>query len=107
MIEKRWYTLENGRQVYRSVPKPAASRSDLPIPYVISDTLDSALYSGADGKQYTSKAALRATYKASGNPRGIEFTEVGNEITLPQPSEIKTSDKGIDESLHRAIQALS
>lgn len=37
------------------------------------------LQSAADGKWYTSKAAMRESYKASNNPRGITFEEVGND----------------------------
>lgn len=50
------------------------------------------LISGADGKTYTSKAAMRASYKASNNPRGMDFVEVGNdpvftgETDVPKPT---------------------
>lgn len=37
------------------------------------------LQSAADGKWYTSKAAMRESYKASNNPRGINFEEVGDD----------------------------
>lgn len=37
------------------------------------------LQSAADGKWYTSKAAMRESYKASNNPRGITFEEVGDD----------------------------
>ena len=81
--------------------------SSLSSPYFVTDTLDTPLYSGADGKQYTSKSALRATYKASGNPRGVEFHEVGNDTSFTPPKEIKTSDAGIDNSIRKAISQLS
>ena len=107
MTEKRWFTLPNGRQVYRAVPARPAARSDLPVPYLISDNLDAPLYSGADGQQYTSKAALRASYRASGNPQGIEYTEVGNDLAPISERGLETSDKGIDESIMKAIAQLS
>lgn len=37
------------------------------------------LVSAADGNVYTSRSAMRASYKASNNPRGINFVEVGDE----------------------------
>jgi len=81
--------------------------SALSSPYFVTDTLDSPLYSGADGKQYTSKAALRSSYKAANNPRGIDFIEVGNDTSFNPPKEIRTSDAGIDASLKKAIERLS
>jgi len=51
--------------------------SDLPRPYVISDTMDPT--EQVDGKFYTSKRAFRATGRALG------LTEVGNEKIKPKP----------------------
>lgn len=85
----------------------AKMRGDLSAPYVSTDTLPDALYSGADGKQYTSKSALRSSYKAANNPRGIDFHEVGNDTSFTPPKEIKTSDAGIDSSIRKAISQLS
>ncbi len=76
-------------------------RSSLPAPMVIADTID-AVRSMADGKEYTSKAALRATYKPSGNPDGISYVEVGNE----RPTGIvkpKVDEKAIQTSLQKAL----
>ena len=56
-------------------------------PMVISDAMEPA-QSMADGKVYTSKAAIRATYKPSGNPAGESFVEVGND-----PAMLKTKPK--------------
>lgn len=77
-------------------------RSDLPSPMLSLDTMDP-VKSMADGKIYTSKAALRSTYKPSGNPDGIRYAEVGNEkvnvSSLPKP---KSDVKGIQDALHKA-----
>jgi hypothetical protein len=76
-------------------------RSSLPSPMVISDTIDP-VRSMADGKEYTSKAALRSTYKPSGNPDGISYVEVGNE----KPTGVvkpKVDEKAIQESLNKAL----
>lgn len=35
-----------------------------------------------DGEIYTSKAAMRATYKSSGNAEGARFAEVGNDPAM-------------------------
>jgi hypothetical protein len=45
---------------------PAAPRSDLPCPRVLSDTMD-AVQSQVTGKFYESKSALRAEYRATGH----------------------------------------
>ena len=76
------------------------------MPYISSDTLDEPLRSGADGELYTSKSALRASYRAKNNPRGIEFTEVGNE-EIPVSTEWKRSDdKGVEQSIKKAASRL-
>lgn len=68
---------------------------------MVSDTLPEPLYSGADGKQYTSKAALRASYLPSGNPDGIRYEEVGNETIPHNPPEPDMAS--IDADIERAI----
>ena len=60
----------------------APARSSLPAPQVIADTM-APTQSMVDGKFYTSKAALRATYKPSGNKDGKRYNEVGNEKPKP------------------------
>lgn len=81
--------------------EPAPERSPLPAPMVISDTLEPT-QSMADGKYYTSKAALRATYKPSGNPDGISYVEVGNE-QVKDPPKPKIDEAGIQASLQKAL----
>ena len=75
----RWYDLGNGRQVYRRVRDESPSaRSDLPTPMLIRDFSDP-VQSCADGKWYTSKRDLAASHRASGNPHGVDFIEIGTE----------------------------
>ena len=105
MSEYHWHDLGNGRQVYRKVAEPPKARADLPAPMVMSDTLPEPVQSMADGKYYSSKAALRATYKPSGNPQGNSYVEVGNEYektpyVKPQP---KSDPQAIDNALQKAI----
>jgi hypothetical protein len=61
-------------RVRRAEPPPA--RSELPVPYVISDTMEPT--EQVDGKFYTSKRAFRAVGRALG------LTEVGNEKLKPK-----------------------
>lgn len=92
-----------------SVPIPKAepkqrrggARGDFPCPAVVSDDIGQAVYSGADGKQYTSKSALRATYRPEGNPQGYHYEEVGNEPIKPR--EVTTDKAGIRESIRKAM----
>lgn len=75
----RWFDLGNGRMVYRKAPEPKPGRSALPCPGVVKD-FDEPVQSMADGKWYTSKAALARSHRASGNPHGQDFIELGNEM---------------------------
>jgi len=57
-------------------PSPPVARSDLPLPYVISDVMPAIEH--VDGRFYESKAAYRAVTRAHG------LTEVGNEKLQPK-----------------------
>lgn len=77
---------------YERCPKEGMSKfSDMPSPMVIMDTMP-AVQSQVDGKMYTSKAALRATYKPSGNAEGKEYVEVGNDPSRLKPFKRKPPD---------------
>ena len=71
MTAYAWFDKGDGRQVYRRVPSMPAHRSDLPCPALISDQIE--IRSMVDGQTYTSKSALRRSYRRHG------VTEVGNE----------------------------
>ena len=74
------HDLGDGRSVYRSFREPRPlRRSDLATPRIIADAFDRPVQSMANGKWYESKRALAATHKASGNPHGQNFIELGNE----------------------------
>lgn len=100
MIEKRWYKLENGRSVYRAVPTSSAEKSDFPVPYMRQDSIDPVM-SHADGKMYDSISALRRTYKADGNPQGVNYLEVGNEDMTKSTPPQRDNKKAI-EAIERA-----
>jgi hypothetical protein len=61
---------------------------------------DEPVQSMADGKWYTSKRALAATHKASGNPHGQDFIELGNEKMAP--IEHKTDEKQLRDDIRAA-----
>lgn len=63
----------NRWRIKKPLPQPA--RSTLPLPFVISDTMDPT--EQVDGKFYTSKRQFRAVGRALG------LTEVGNEKLPP------------------------
>jgi hypothetical protein len=84
-------------QVKRPLPK--AARSDLPLPYVISDIMDPV--EQVDGRFYTSKRAFRAVGKANG------LIEVGNEKPKPRttrPSQTREAKEARRISLKKAIE---
>jgi hypothetical protein len=91
-----WFDLGDGRQVYRKVPGPARNRSALPAPMLNLDTMDP-VQSMVDGKLYTSKSALRDSYRHAG------VVEVGNDpARLKKPSKPKPDRKGIKDAVERA-----
>lgn len=70
------------------------SRSNLPGPRVISDCIE--IKSMVDGQIYTSKAALRAGYRAQG------YIEVGNEELKPAPKP-QPDKKAVRETAAKAL----
>lgn len=79
-------------RVKKKAPKPA--RSDLPLPYVISDIMEPT--EQVDGRYYTSKRAFRAVGRALG------LTEVGNE--KPKPKQRASSDRAAKEARRASIK---
>lgn len=94
---KVWITLENGRQVYRTIPEQGQSvRSSFPCPQIRSDRIEP-VQSMADGNWYDSMSSLRRTYRADGNPQGEEYIEIGDAPMkgpkpLPHLSKAEISD---------------
>lgn len=77
-------------------------RADFPTPMVFSTDTTEPLRSMADGQIYTSKAGMRESYKASNNPQGVNYIEVGNETRNAPKLERKADRKGIREAIERA-----
>ena len=81
-------------------PRPQAT-SSLPCPKVIG-SFDQPVQSMADGKWYSNARDLRRTYKADGNPQGVEYNEVGNEdiTTFTPPKKDRQANRA---AIERAI----
>jgi hypothetical protein len=69
-------------------------RADLPLPYVISDTMPPT--EQVDGKFYTSKRAFRAVGRALG------LTEVGNE--RPKPKTRASNQRAVKDARRHHIK---
>lgn len=85
---------ENGMVERHLAGEPIAARSPLPFPMVHSDYIE--LQSQVDGKIYTSKSALRRSYRANG------YIEVGNEELKPAPKP-KPDRKAIRNAVGTAL----
>jgi hypothetical protein len=101
MTEYAWIDRGDGRQTLRKVREPRPSnRSDLPCPMLISAFAEP-VQSAADGKWYSSPAELSRSHRASGNPHGIDFIELGNE-SMPWV-EHKTSEVELRNDVRAAV----
>jgi hypothetical protein len=78
--------------------RPKAARSDLPLPYVISDIMDPV--EQVDGRFYTSKREYRAVGRAHG------LIEIGTEKLTPKPKGVidKASKQARRASIKKAIE---
>lgn len=88
---------ENGMVERELAGERNPGRSDLPFPMIVTDQIE--LKSMVDGKIYTSKAALRKSYRAGG------YVEVGNEWLRNEPKvqAPKVDRKAIKESVGKAL----
>lgn len=80
----------------------APARSDLSAPMIIHDNIQP-IRSMADGKVYTSKAAMRQSYMPSGNPDGKRYIEVGDEAPTQRAAKPKPDRKAIKETVEKAF----
>lgn len=100
-----WYDKVTGEK------QPFVSRSyndDNPFPVPRVSTADSQepLVSMADGKTYTSKAAMRESYKAANNPQGVNYIEVGHETRAKPQVKPKPDRKAIKDAVDRAASEM-
>lgn len=96
-----WHELD--RWPHNCMPERNYAASDLPAPMLIQDSMEPT-QSMVDGQYYTSKSALRATYKPSGNKEGVRFIELGGDpsITKPAPKP-KPDRKAIKAAVGKAF----
>jgi hypothetical protein len=95
---KGWHQLD--AWPHNCMPEPVWNRSALPAPMFVRDTMEEGVQSMVDGKIYTSKAKLRASYRAHG------VTEVGNEKSIIDPPlkpKPKTDRKAVRAAAARAL----
>lgn len=87
--------------------EPFNRNAPVTLPQIMRGDEQEALLSYADGKMYTSKAAMRASYKASGNPQGVEYIEVGDDQSRKKkPARVKSDPAAIKSSVERAVADL-
>lgn len=84
-------------------------RNPAPRPRINTSDEQPALMSYADGKMYTSKAAMRESYKPGGNPQGATFVEIGDDQSYKQQAQAnrKPDENLIREATERAYADLS
>ena len=75
-------------------PRAALQPSSLAAPMVIGDAIE--VKSMVDGRIYTSKRALRNSYRTQG------YIEIGNEIQAP-PKRRRAGEREISDSVERAF----
>lgn len=74
----------------------------LAAPMVVRDEMP-AIQGQHDGKIYTSKRALRASYMPSGNAEGKRYVEIGNDPARHKPKKRHKPDrKAIHDSVQKA-----
>lgn len=75
---------------------------------LIRDTFDQPLQSMADGKYYDSRAELYKTYRADGNPQGVEYECIGDKPIEPwsRPAPTKENEAQKDAAISRAIEEM-
>lgn len=74
------------------------------LPQIMRGDDQEPLVSMADGKVYTSKSRMRESYKASGNPQGVEYIEIGTDQSMKKKKPRQKSDPdAIKASVERAV----
>lgn len=102
-----WFVMSDGRKLLRKINREVNSaRSSFPTPMIRSDSI-SPIVSQADGKTYDSLSGLYASYRADGNPQGVNYEVLGNDthlITEYEPP--KADDNTRNEIINRTLDEL-
>lgn len=101
------YVMRDGKLVpkHQAAPLHRSQRSAFPTPSLRRDSIEP-VQSMADGKTYDSLSALRRTYRAEGNPQGIEYQEIGDE-KRPDPEMPKVTKDDCAVLLDKAEAAIA
>lgn len=80
--------------------RDAPARSSLPCPQITRQFAEP-VQSQANGKWYDNARELSASHRASGNPQGVDYIELGNERVEWKPAEF--SEKERREDIRRSL----
>jgi hypothetical protein len=100
-----WYVFDDGKQYLRKIPsaEPEA-RSSFPCPAIRKDGIDP-IRSMADGKMYDSLSGLYKSYRADGNPQGVNYNVIGDDVSTCTTFKPKERDeKKAHEAIERTLQ---
>lgn len=109
-----WFRNARGNlmKIAGGIPHAAQSkRADFPTPMMIRDSIDP-VQSMADGRWHESKSSLYRSYRADGNPQGVDYEVQGNDQRpeVAKTGNIKSDDErqaSRIESIHRAEAAIA
>lgn len=96
-----WYEKSTGVKQPPRAPQPITG-----FPRINTADSQEPLVSMADGKTYTSKAAMRESYKAANNPQGVNYIEVGHETRAKPQVKPKPDRKAIKDAVERAASEM-
>ena len=89
-----WFIMDDGRKLLRKLDAgdDNVARSSFPCPAIQTGAIAPTM--GMDGKMYDNLSGYRRTLKASGNPQGENYIELGNES-------LKTNIRDFDRKTRR------
>jgi hypothetical protein len=95
--DEAWFVYDDGRKYLRKRERPEPPPRSAAI---ARDSIDPCR--GADMRMHDSLSSLRRSYRASGNPQGVEYTEIGNE-TIKAPEPPRTDRRQMRDHMRAAI----
>lgn len=108
MTKYRW-TPSGMQDQHTGDIEPFSYDAPVCLPQIMRGDDQEPLVSMADGKTYTSKAAMRESYKASNNPRGEHFVEIGDDAGYlnPQHKPLEADKSQIADAVIKAEAAVA
>lgn len=105
------YVYRDGKWVNKETGQvdPPRFPGQICMPRIDTSDEQEPLMSMADGKMYTSKKAMRDSYKPSGNPQGASFVEIGDDQSYKTKAQAnrKPADSVIADAVDRAYADLN